>query len=84
MFHTKLYDKRDDFSFDIVNFPNLSGHLLNKSSYGIFISQLIRFSIACVAYADFINISRALIMKLINQHYDGSTLKRTFMKFSRR
>ena len=25
LFHTKFYDKRDDFDFEIVNFPYLDG-----------------------------------------------------------
>ena len=38
---TKIYDKRDDF--DIVNFPFLGGDVPRRTSYGVYISQLIRF-----------------------------------------
>ena len=42
---TKIYDKRDDFDFDIVNFPFLDGDVpCSISIYGVFISQLIRFA----------------------------------------
>ena len=41
---TKIYDKRDDFDFDIVNFPFLDGDVPRSTSYGIYISQLIRFA----------------------------------------
>ena len=41
---TKIYDKRDDFDFDIVNFPFLDGHVPRRTSYGLYISQLIRFA----------------------------------------
>ena len=37
---TKIYDKRDDFDFDIVNFPFLD--VPRSASYGVYISQLIR------------------------------------------
>ena len=40
---TKIYDKRDDFDFDIVNFPFLDGDVSRRPSYGEYISQLIRF-----------------------------------------
>ena len=40
---TKIYDKRDDFDFDIVNFPFLDGDVPRRTSYGVCISQLIRF-----------------------------------------
>ena len=41
---TKFYDKRDDIDFDIVNFPFLDGDVPRSTSYGIYISQLIRFA----------------------------------------
>ena len=40
---TKIYDKRDDFDFDIVNFPFLDGDVPRSTSYGVYISQLIPF-----------------------------------------
>ena len=41
---TKIYDKRDDFDFDIVSFPFLDGDVPRRTSYGVYISQLIRFA----------------------------------------
>ena len=41
---TKIYDKRDDFDFDIVNFPFLDGDVPRSTSYGVYISQLIRLA----------------------------------------
>ena len=35
---TKIYDKRDDFDFDIVNFPFLDGDVPRRTSYGVYIS----------------------------------------------
>ena len=37
---SKIYDKRDDFDFDIVNFPFLDGDLLRRASYGVYIALL--------------------------------------------
>ena len=39
---SKIYDKRDDFEFDIVNFP-----FSNGDSYGMYASQLVRFARVC-------------------------------------
>ena len=39
---TKIYDKRDDFDFDVVNFPFLDRDVPRSTSYGVYISQLIR------------------------------------------
>ena len=41
---SKIYDKRDDFDFDLVNFPFLDGGVTRSTSYGVYISQLIRFA----------------------------------------
>ena len=37
---SKIYDKRDDFDFDIVNFPFLDGDVPRRPSYGVYISRL--------------------------------------------
>ena len=49
---TKSYDKRDDFDFEIVNFPFLDGVVPGSISYGVYISQLIRFARASSYFAD--------------------------------
>ena len=41
---SKIYDKRDDFEFDIVNCPFLDGDVPHRPSYGVYISQLRRFA----------------------------------------
>ena len=43
--HISVYDKRDDCGFPIVNFPWLSGDVPRLPSYGIYISQLVRFAV---------------------------------------
>ena len=40
----KIYDKRDDFDFVIVNFPFLNGYVPRRASYGVYISQRILFA----------------------------------------
>ena len=42
---SKIYDKRDDFDFDIVNIPFLDGDVPHRASYGVYISQFIRFAV---------------------------------------
>ena len=41
---TKIYDKQDYFDFDIEDFPFLDGDVPRSTSYGFYISQLIRFA----------------------------------------
>ena len=33
-----MYDKRDDFDFDIVNFPFIGGDVPRRTSYAVYIS----------------------------------------------
>ena len=40
----KVNDKRDDFNFEIVNFPFYDGDNPRSTSYGVYVSQLIRFA----------------------------------------
>ena len=39
-FQTSIYNKRDDFIFQISNFPFLSSNISASSAYSLFISQL--------------------------------------------
>ena len=41
---TKLYDKRDAFGFHIVNFPFMSSNIPSAPAYGVFASQLVRYT----------------------------------------
>ena len=50
---TKIYDKRDDFDFEIFNFPSLDYDVPRPTSDGVYISQLIRLAIASSYVADF-------------------------------
>ena len=50
---TKIYDKRDDFDFPIVNFPFLDGDIPIAPSYGVYISQLVRFARVSSSVSDF-------------------------------
>ena len=40
---SKIYDKREDFNFEIVTLQFLDGDAPRSPSYGVYISQLIRF-----------------------------------------
>ena len=61
---TKLYDKRDDFNFPIVNFPFICSNIPAAPAYGVYISQMIRYSRACGSYQDFLNRGLLLTRKL--------------------
>ena len=79
---TKCYDKRDDFDFEIVNFPFLDGDVPRSTSYGVYISQLIRFARASVT--DFNTRNKLLTQKLLKEGYRYHKLCKIFSKFYRR
>ena len=81
---SKIYDKRDDFDFDIVNFPFLDGDIPRSTSYGVYISQLIRFARVSIHVTDFNACNKSLTAKLLQQGYRYHKLRKTFSKFYRR
>ena len=66
---TKIYDKRDDFDSDIVNFPFLDGDVHRSTSYGVYISQLIRFARVSNCVDDFNTRNKVLTAKFFRQGY---------------
>ena len=64
---SKLYDKRDDF--DIVNFLFLDWDILPATSYGVYMSQLIRFARMSSHVVDFNTRNQILTAKLLKQGY---------------
>ena len=81
---TKIYDKRDDFDFEIVNFLFLDGDVPRSTSYGVYISQLIRFARASSHVAGFKTRNKVLTQTLLKQGYRYHKLCKTFSKFYRR
>ena len=81
---SKIYDKRDDFDFDIVKFPFLDGDVPRSTSYGVYISQLIRFASVSSHEADFNARNKSLTAKLLLQGCRYHKLRKTFSKFYRR
>ena len=78
---TSLYDKRDDFNFKIVNFPFLSSNIPSSPAYGVFVSQLVRYSRCSSNYLDFVKRSSNLATKLLKQGFDITRLKKSLKKF---
>ena len=73
----KIYDKRDDFNFKIINFPNIPA----SPAYGVYISQLIRYARASSNYSDFQKRHLYLWNRLLDQGYKQIRLIRSLKKF---
>ena len=78
---TILYNRRETFSFRIVNFPFISSNIPSALAYGVYASQLIRYARCCSNYSDFLSRHRALVTRLLSQGYKVNRLSNTFKKF---
>ena len=79
---SKIYDKRDNFDFDLVNFPFLDGDISRAPSYGVYIPQLIRFarvSSHVAAFNTYIR-NKILTAKLLKQGYRYHMLRKNLFK----
>ena len=83
-YSTAVYDKRDNFNFNIVNFPYLSSNIPSGPAYGVYISQLVRIGRICSNYTQFTWRHYKLTQRLIHQGFRYSTLCIAFRKFVRK
>ena len=75
---SKIYDKRDDFNFEIRNFPFDNGVVPSSPSNGVYISQLIRFARVCSNVDDFNNRNFFLTAKLLKQGYRYLKIRKAY------
>ena len=73
-----IYDKWNDFYFEIVNIPFLDGDVPRSPSYGLYISQLIRFARVCSNVDDFNNRNLFVTAKLLKQGYRHYKIRNAF------
>ena len=76
----KSFDKRDDFDFDIVNFLFLDADVPCSTSYGVYISQLIRFARVSSHVDDFNTRNKVWTTKLLRQGYRYHKIRKAFSK----
>ena len=74
---TKIYAKRDDLNFKIINFPNMCSNIPASPAYGVYISQLIRYS----NYSDFLKCYLYLRSRLLDQGHKKIRRIRSLIKF---
>ena len=80
-FFVKLYDKRNDYDFDVINYPFLDGNIPKGQSYGIFISQLVHLARINSSFNSFILDCKNLVRKLARQSFNIAALRKRFEIF---
>ena len=68
----------------IVNFPFLDGDFPLAPSYGVFISQLVRFAQVCSDVSNFNDRNLCITEKLLSQGFRYHKLVKMFSKFFRK
>ena len=76
-----IYDKRDDFRFEIVNFPCIDSCIPKKSALGVFYSQLIRYARISSKVTSFKLKAKGLIERLKSQGYRFEELGKLSLRF---
>ena len=70
--------------YNVVNFPVLDGDFTRSPSYGVYISQLIRFARVCYNVDDFNKRNLILTAKSLKQGYRYHRIPKAFSKFYHR
>jgi len=81
-FNINLYDKRDDFNFNINSFPHTSSNINVKTAINVYTSQLVRLSRIITDINDFHIKHKQLTNKLIKNGFKKSHLIRKFKQFT--
>jgi hypothetical protein len=74
---TKIHNKRDDFNFIIIIFPNMCSNIPASPAYGVYISQLIHYTRASSNYSDFLKRHLHLRNRLLDHGYTQIRLIRS-------
>ena len=94
LFVYKLFDKRDNFPFEIVRMPNLSGNIPEHIFYGSFMAEILRIGRATLRYDDFKPRVKQIFLRMCNQGGSSkkllkqitkviTTYPETFLKFGK-
>ena len=83
-FEVNIYDKREAFPFDIVQFVPYISNVPRSILYGIFSTQVIRYFRVCSTPQHFVNRISGLIKIFIQLGYEKRLLKNVYCKVSRK
>ena len=72
----KSFDKRKDFGFDIINYPDIRGNIPKNPAYGVFVSQLVRFCLVNKSVHHYKRDVRILIERLtLKVFFESKTMR---------
>ena len=83
-FETKIYDKRDEFSFNIIKYPSAESNIHDTTIHGVFVSQLLRCMRVSSKLSFFIDRASRLFYDIHRKGIPNKSLQGLFIKFLRK
>ena len=83
-FKVKVYDKRDDFPFHIVQFSGKGSNVPRSTVLGVFLSQIIRYFRICSDIDGFAERLTNIVDKFVNLGFKKELLKSRFKSISKK
>ena len=83
-FETKIYDKRDEFSFNIIKYPSADSNIHDTTIHGVFVSQLVRYLRVSSKLSFFIDRASRLFYDIHSKGIPNKSLQGLFIKFLRK
>ena len=84
-YHISVYDKRDDFNFQIINFhAHMDSNIPGNRSYGVYIAQLVRYARICTSNVDLIHKLHQISSCLQRQGFKYALLLKSLSRFLNR
>ena len=77
-FSYKLYDKRDKFPFEIVNYPDLGGNIAKVCGHGVVKSELQRYSKLSSKFCYYLDRKKVLFCKVLKKGYSLLKIEQIF------
>ena len=79
-FETRVYNKTDDFPFEVISLPFLDSNINENVCYLVFYSQILRYQRLCSHMGNFNERVKVLGDILLKRGYNYAKLKREFVK----
>ena len=83
-FDVSLYDKREDFPFNIIQFMPANSNVASSTVYGVFSSQLIRYFRICNNFTSFQTRVMGLVNSFISLGYCKRLIRAKFLQIYKR
>jgi sulfur relay (sulfurtransferase) DsrC/TusE family protein len=79
-FQIQVYNKTDDYNFNVIVFPFLESNIVTDICYSVFFGEILRYLRICTKLIDFENRARMLVSMVTQRGYKRSELAKQFVK----